>query len=46
MLAIIQGFFAGLVIGKLSEGSIKFGVRHSLILITVAFFIISLAQGF
>ena len=46
MLAVIQGFFAGIVIGKLSEGSLKFGLKHSLILVTVSFFAISLAQGF
>ena len=46
MLALIQGFFAGLVIGKLSEGNLKYGLKHSLILVTVAFFAISLAQGF
>lgn len=46
MLALIQGFFAGIVIGKLSEGSIRFGFKHSLILVTIAFFLLSLAQGF
>ena len=45
MLALIQGLFAGLVIGKLSEGQISAGLRHSLILMAAAFFIISLAQG-
>jgi len=46
MLAVIQGFFAGVVIGKLSEGSLKYGLKHSLILVTITFFIITLAQGF
>lgn len=45
MLSQIQALFAGLVLGKLSEGDIKSGVKHSLILMTVAFFVISLAQG-
>jgi len=45
MLATIQGFFAGIVIGKLSEGEIRSGLKHSLILMTVAFFVITLAQG-
>lgn len=45
MLATIQGLFAGLVIGKLAEGVMMQGIKHSLILITVAIFILSLAQG-
>jgi hypothetical protein len=39
-LLITQGFFAGLVIGKLSEGSLKAGIKHSFIL-TIAAFLIS-----
>jgi flagellar protein FlaJ len=46
MLAIIQGFFTGLVVGKLAEGDMKTGIKHSLILMTVAFTIISFAQSF
>jgi flagellar protein FlaJ len=38
-LLLTQGFFAGLVIGKLSEGSIKAGLKHSFILIVVALLI-------
>jgi flagellar protein FlaJ len=34
-LLLIQGFFAGLVIGKLSEGSIKNGLKHSFILMVI-----------
>lgn len=45
MLAAIQGLFAGLVIGKLSEGVMMQGIKHSLILITIAVFILSLAQA-
>jgi flagellar protein FlaJ len=36
MLAVIQGLFAGLVLGKLSEGEIMPGLKHSLILMTCA----------
>ncbi len=36
-LLIVQGFFAGLVIGKLSEGSVRYGFKHSIILIIIAF---------
>ncbi|MCU0641982.1 MAG: type II secretion system F family protein [archaeon] len=39
-LLLTQGFFAGLTIGKLSEGSIKAGIKHSFIL-TIAAFLIS-----
>ncbi len=35
ILIIIQGFFSGLVIGKLSEGSIISGLKHSIILVIV-----------
>lgn len=45
MLALIQGFFAGLVIGKMSEGEITSGFKHSLILMTIAFLLITLSQG-
>ncbi|HUW44150.1 MAG TPA: type II secretion system F family protein [Bacillota bacterium] len=38
-LLLVQGFFSGLVIGKLSEGNIKAGIRHSFILMLVAFLI-------
>jgi len=46
MLAVIQGFFAGLVIGKLAEGDIRMGIKHSVILMSIAFILISLSQGF
>jgi len=45
MLALIQGFFAGLIIGKLSEGDVTAGFKHSLILMTIAFLLITLSQG-
>lgn len=45
MLSGIQGLFAGLVLGQLAEGNIKAGLKHSLILVTMALFIITLAQG-
>ena len=35
-LLIIQGLFAGLVIGKLSEGNVKAGIKHSFIMIAMA----------
>ena len=38
-LILVQGFFAGLVIGKLSEGSIKAGIKHSLIIVAIAYLV-------
>ncbi len=38
-LLLIQGLFAGLTIGKLSEGSLKSGIKHSFILTTTAFLV-------
>ncbi len=40
-LLLAQGFFSGLTIGKLSEGNIKAGIRHSFILILLSFLIAS-----
>lgn len=38
-LILIQGFFSGLAIGLLSEGSIKAGVKHSFALMISAFLV-------
>jgi len=46
VLIIVQGFFAGLVIGKLSEGTVKAGVKHSIILTAIAYLITTGAQAF
>lgn len=35
LLIILQGFFSGLVIGKLSEGSVVSGLKHSIILVII-----------
>ncbi len=40
-LLLAQGFFAGLVIGKISEGKIKYGMKHSFILVALAWLISS-----
>ncbi len=45
-LILIQGFFAGLVIGKFSEGEIKQGVKHSVILMVIAYMVMSTFGGF
>ncbi|MBN2454896.1 type II secretion system F family protein [Candidatus Woesearchaeota archaeon] len=46
MMSMIQGFFAGVVLGKLAEGDLTSGLKHSLIMATSAFIIITFAQGF
>jgi flagellar protein FlaJ len=43
-LLIIQGLFSGLTIGKLSEGSIKAGVKHSFALVVLSFLISTVAN--
>lgn len=42
-LLLIQGFFSGLTIGKLSEGSLKGGIKHSFSLMVLSFLISSIA---
>jgi archaeal flagellar protein FlaJ len=39
-LIVIQGLFAGLLIGKFSEGNIKYGLKHSAALVVMALLII------
>lgn len=36
-LALVQGFFGGLVAGKMGEGSISAGLKHSLIMILLGY---------
>lgn len=43
-LLLVQGFFSGLTIGKLSEESLKAGVKHSFALILIAFIVSSVAN--
>jgi flagellar protein FlaJ len=44
-LIILQGLFAGLVIGKMSEGAIASGIKHSLILLIVGI-LVFIVSGF
>ncbi len=44
-LVMIQGFFAGIMIGKFSEGTLKQGIMHSFTLMTLAALIITVAKG-
>ncbi len=46
MFILIQGFFAGLVTGKMAEGSIKGGLKHSMLLIFIGYSLFSLAIQF
>ena len=39
LMLLVQGFFSGLTIGKLSEGNIKAGIKHSFILMIISFLI-------
>lgn len=41
---IVQGLFAGLVTGKMSEGSLIAGFKHSVLLITIGYTIFSIAS--
>ncbi|MBA7704963.1 hypothetical protein ES703_113786 [subsurface metagenome] len=43
-LLLIQGFFSGLIIGKLAEGSVKSGIKHSFSLMVVSFLISAVAN--
>jgi flagellar protein FlaJ len=43
---IVQGFFAGLATGKMAEGSVIAGVKHSLVLIIIGYSIFSIAGHF
>ena len=39
-LIMTQGMFTGLVIGKIAEGKIKYGIKHSFILSAISFMIL------
>lgn len=43
-LILVQGFFTGLTIGKLSEGNFKAGIRHSFTLMFFSFIISAFAN--
>jgi hypothetical protein len=42
-LIIIQGAFAGLVIGKMSEGNVASGIKHSMFMMIAGILVYSLA---
>ncbi len=41
---VIQGFFAGLATGKMAEGSVIAGVKHSIVLTVIGYSIFSVAS--
>jgi len=45
-LLLAQGFFTGLTIGKLAEGSLKAGIKHSFVLVMLAFLLSTGARAF
>lgn len=45
-LLLIQGLFSGFIIGKLAEGNMKHGIKHSFILMLTAFLIYTGANVF
>ncbi|MCX8193849.1 MAG: type II secretion system F family protein [Candidatus Pacearchaeota archaeon] len=45
ILLLMQALFAGLVIGKLSEGSIRYGIKHSGILLTITYLIVTATRA-
>ncbi len=45
-LLLVQGLFSGLTIGKLSEGSIKSGIKHSFALMLGSFLVSSVSNLF
>lgn len=46
LMLLVQSLFAGLVIGKISEGNLKAGIRHSFVLLTVTLLITFGARAF
>ncbi len=45
-LIIVQGFFAGLVTGKLAEGNLKAGLKHSAIIVAIAYLLTTGVKAF
>jgi archaeal flagellar protein FlaJ len=45
-LILIQGFFTGIMVGKFSEGNLKYGLKHSVILMLMGYLAFTVAAGF
>jgi len=46
ILILVQGLFCGLVVGKLSEGTVKSGIKHSAILVATSYLITTGVRAF
>jgi flagellar protein FlaJ len=46
VMLLVQSLFAGLVIGKISEGSIKDGIKHSFILLAITLLVTTGARAY
>jgi len=46
MVSLIQGFFSGIILGKMAEGMYKAGIKHSVAMMLIAFVVIVGAQSF
>jgi flagellar protein FlaJ len=44
-LILIQGFFAGIMIGDFSEGKLKYGIKHSFIFMLIGYMVFTIATG-
>jgi len=44
ILVMVQGFFSGIIIGKLGEGKILRGLKHSFILMTISFILLQISN--
>ena len=44
-LAIIQGFFSGIVIGKLAEGSVDAGLKHAIFMVIIGYTVLTIASS-
>jgi flagellar protein FlaJ len=45
-MLVVQSLFAGLVIGKISEGDIKNGAKHSFVLLTITLLVVTGSRAF
>jgi len=45
-MILIQGFFTGLMVGKFAEGNLRYGLKHSFILMLIGYMAFTIAVGF
>ncbi len=44
-LAIIQGFFSGIIIGKLATGSVSSGLKHSVVMVVIGYAALTISSS-